>query len=926
MAKTKWAHEQSDLPPDPAVHWGILPNGLRYAIRPNAEPKGRIAMRFVVLAGSLHEADDERGLAHFLEHMAFRRTKDHPEGTLIASLQRMGIAFGPDNTAFTNYDFTIYHLELPDSSEHTLREGLGVFREYADGLIFTREDVDLERGVVLSELSTRDKPDLRTYNANQAFMLPEARINERAPIGLEAQIRNFTPEQIQAFYDAWYRPERMVLTLVGEIDPAEGAKLIAELFDTLESRGQSRPEPSRSIANEKNNGTASTMLFKEQNITGVGLNLQHAITDPLEIDTKTKWNQNLNGSLAFHMLQRRFHKISTRRGASFISPSVNFGNGPQGWQISALSLHSSLRSWRLVIQDAEQELRRALNYGFTEAELKDAKIYYRTYYEQGVRSAATAPSDSLATGLANAIAYNHIFSSPELVSEIMMPMVEKATLVECWQEFRQAWGEETPKLFMVANSSLNVSEAELSKAYDYSRRIEILPPQERGEVVFGYTDFGPSGKLVANEYMPDLDVWLAKFDNGTRFNFKQTDFEDDTVLVSLRVGHGWLTQPEGLPGLNLLANYGFLTGGLGRHTNEEMTDVLNGHVISLNFAVDTDAFAFSMRCATRELLLGMQIITAILTDSAYRPEAVRLAHSGYGSLFETLQNSPGGTIFMIAPRLLASGDSRFGVPDMSTLTRRTLAELKSWMQPEFSHSQIEISVVGDIDQETATAALARTVGALPKRKVTVPPAKASEVAVPITPGAPLTWPVDPKLKQIAVSYYWPVVETPDVPTERRCGLLARVIEERLRQRVREELGAAYSVSARFSMNEGFPQQNFFEIYTEVKSSRANEVDQLIQREIAAMRREGITRDEFDRSKQPYLTQRSVDLRRNSYWGHTVLGDAQTKPERLISARNRTADNNAITQAEIQNLLDRYLDPAAAFIFRTAPFQNEDQRR
>ena len=156
MAKTKWAHEQSDLPPDPAVHWGILPNGLRYAIRPNAEPKGRIAMRFVVLAGSLHEADDERGLAHFLEHMAFRRTKDHPEGTLIASLQRMGIAFGPDNTAFTNYDFTIYHLELPDSSEHTLREGLGVFREYADGLIFTREDVDLERGVVLSELSTRD--------------------------------------------------------------------------------------------------------------------------------------------------------------------------------------------------------------------------------------------------------------------------------------------------------------------------------------------------------------------------------------------------------------------------------------------------------------------------------------------------------------------------------------------------------------------------------------------------------------------------------------------------------------------------------------------------------------------------------------------------------------------------------------------------
>src|SRR5690606_34560680 len=106
LAEFVWTHERTNLPVDPEITWGVLPNGVRYAIRPNAEPKGRISLRFLVQAGSMHENDDERGLAHFLEHMAFRSTRDHPEGSLVANLQRLGIGFGPDNTAFTTHEYT----------------------------------------------------------------------------------------------------------------------------------------------------------------------------------------------------------------------------------------------------------------------------------------------------------------------------------------------------------------------------------------------------------------------------------------------------------------------------------------------------------------------------------------------------------------------------------------------------------------------------------------------------------------------------------------------------------------------------------------------------------------------------------------------------------------------------------------------------
>ncbi|MCF7689219.1 MAG: insulinase family protein [Cephaloticoccus sp.] len=925
-AAPHWAHEQSDLAPDPAVHWGTLPNGLRYAIRPNAEPQGRVSMRFVVLAGSMHEADDERGLAHFLEHMAFRSTRDHPAGSLVESLQRLGIALGPENTAFTTYDYTIYHLELPNALESTVREGLGVFRSYADGITFSRDEIERERGVVLSELSTRDKPEQRAYLANQAFTLPEARINVRSPIGLEEQIRHFTPEQFRAFYAAWYRPERMIVTLVGEIDPAAGEKLIAAIFGSLVHRGPARPEPELTIKSSPTLTDETVGLFKEPEIVGAGLILQHATPDPLEPDTRAKWTKSLHASLAFHMLQRRFHKQALRRGASFIAPTVSFGSGPMGWKVNSLSLHSSLRAWQLVINAAEQELRRALEYGFTAAELRDAKIYYHSYYQQGVRSAATTPSDDIATNLAVGIAYNRVFPSAEFVAAVMEPQVDTATLPDCEQAFREAWGEGPPKLFIVANASLNVAERHLAAAYAYSRRVEVLPPVERADVAFAYTNFGPAGQIKTNEHVADLDLWLARFGNGTRFNFKQTDFEDDTVLVSLRVGLGRLSQPNNQPGLDLLANYGFLSGGLGGHTNEEMTDILNGHVISLNFSVDSDAFAFSLRCAPREMLLGMQVLTAIMTDSAYRPEAVRIARAGYGSLFESLTSSPGGPIFATAPRVLSSGDARFGVPDIETLSQRDLHELRQWLEPEFAHSPIEVSVVGDIDRAAATDAIARTIGALPTRQAAKIKTTAGEVMVPKAPGPPMIWPVNPKLRQIAVAYYWPVTHAPDFHTERRLRLLANVIAERLRQRVREEFGAAYSVSTRLIVNEGFDHQNFLEAYAEVEASRATEVDALIRREITAMRREGITADEFERSKQPYLAQREVDLRQNSYWGFTVLRDVQEKPERLSAARDRAEDLGAITARDVQSLLDQYIDPATAFNFRTIPYQDTGRSR
>lgn len=916
---SSWPHERSDLAPDPAVTWSTLPNGLRYAIRPNAEPKGRISLRFLVHVGSLHERENEQGLAHFLEHMAFRSAEDHEDGSIVEKLQRLGIGFGPDNTAFTTYDFTVYHLELPDTDPDTLKTALNVFRIYADGLKFDQDVIDIERGVVLSEMTTRDTPNARAGKAAGAFIYPQSRTTLRQPIGTEYHIRNMRAKQFEEFYDAWYRPERMLLTVVGEIETEAAANMIAEVFGSLAPRGAPRTEPSLTTGELTASVQPAIGIHRDPGSVGLGLSLSNVTFSPPAPTNHAGMVSDVNTSLAFHILQKRIIKIARERGSSHGTPQVYYGTQIKGWRISSLSLPTKIMAWRLVVRAAEQELRRALLYGFTATELSTAKTYFSSYYQQEVRASSTMSSEQIATSIANTIAYDQVYSNAQITNDNIQPILDAATLESCHVALKSAWGDQKPRLFIAAHDSFKTAASDIVDTYHYSQRIEVLPPTDYGIPTFAYTDFGPKGELIEENYVDDLDLTLTRFANGVRYNFKQTDFEANNIYINLRVGSGRLSQSKETPGLDYLANYGLISGGLGKHDSNEMSDILNGHVISLNFSVGYDAFVFSANCAPRELTLTLQTLSAILTDIAYRPEAMRTARAGFGSLYESLNSNPSGPIFSLAPRVMTRGDTRFGVPNYSIIYSRTLEELQEWVEPAFKHGPIEVSIVGDVDFQTATEALSKTLGALPTRDERDSNDE-DPVSIPRSGRNPVISSVNAQLGQVGVAYYWPVPEIEDVHQERRLGLLGGVVEERLRKRVREEFGAAYSVTTNFVGIDGFPHQNYFTTYTDVEPTRASEISDLIRDEILAMRREGITKDEFERSKQPFLARRKVDLRTNRYWGHTVLRDAQQRNDRLASARDRANDSEAISHAEIQALLERYFDLTNAFKFRTVPQQ------
>lgn len=911
-----WPDDSSDLPPDPAVVRGILPNGLRYAIRPNAEPKARVSLRLVVVAGSLHERADERGLAHFVEHMAFRGTRRHPNGAMADELQRRGIAFGPDNTAFTRYDSTIYHLEMPDTTEATLLLGLSVFREYAEDVTFAPELIERERGVILAEKDTRNTPDARAGERNLAFLWPDSRQVQRSPIGTVDAIRRMTREQFVGFYDAWYRPERMAVIVVGDIDPVQVQRLVAETLSPIAPRGPAREEPGDMIPAAAS--TPDIAIFSDPGLVGASCLLQHPFLDPRLPETRARREEALHRSLAFTMLQRRITKAAERAEGQPISPSASIVSFIPGWSLATLGGTGRITNWESFMSGLEQEHRRAFLHGFTAEELRAGKLALATLYEEAERTATTWPSGWIADRLAQALIEGRRFVTPAAMREDIAPLLEAATVAQCLAAYRETWSKRAPHVFIATHPEFKVSAAEVAAALNLSRTQEVARPEETTATEFAYQEFGPTGTTASHRFLEDLDVHQAEFTNGARLNFKATKFDADSVTVCVRIGQGRLSQPESLPGLDLLANQMVTRGGLGRHTFDELQDILNGHRIRATFNVESDAFEFAARCAPGDLRLCLQVIAAHLTDSAFRPEAQRHVQAMFGSMYANLAAAASGPISVHAPRILAGGDRRFGVPVPDELLQRTLAELTVWLEPQFKQGAIELSIVGDTTWEQAVAAVAPTLAALPPRQPSALPLRKSTVRV-ASPKKPMyVYTTAPQVPQVAIAWFCPVPDFGDIRQERRCLLLAELLAERMRVRLRDELGATYNCSAHFMGYAGFPELSYFGVFAEVSPAQAQAAARVMKNELEALRKKRFSDDEFNRIRLPFLRRREEDLRNNAYWAYTVLRDAQQRPERIAAARDRAQDTAAITRADLEALARRYLKPRASFQFVAYP--------
>jgi zinc protease len=492
------------------------------------------------------------------------------------------------------------------------------------------------------------------------------------------------------------------------------------------------------------------------------------------------------------------------------------------------------------------------------------------------------------------------------------------TPADCVAALRTTWSEANGrKIFVTGNVNITRPQQNIPSAYTASRKVPVTPQAKVNAAAFAYTDFGKPGKVAKSDTVDDLGATLVQFKNGVRLNLKQTDFEVGRIRVSVRIGSGTLSMPVEQPGLSLLANVAFTPGGLGKHSVDELQRLLAGRTIGLGFGAEDDAFTFSGTTNRDDLLLQLQLICAYVTDPGYRPESLRQVKKGAEQLYARLEHTADGPLELKVAHLLANGDPRFGLPPKAVMLSRSLEELKAWLTPEFAKGPIEIAIVGDLENDATIAAVAKTFGALPKRAAKPAYEEARKVAMIDVPVAQ-EFTVPTEIPKAVVRLYWPATDGRDVKLTRRLRLLADIFSDRLRVKIREEMGGTYSPNAGIDLSDAYPGYGYLLADATVAPDQTRTIADAIRSVAASLQLTGVTDEELVRAKQPVLTALRESSRTNPYWLGTVLASAQEFPQKLEWSRTRYTDNESVTAAELSELAKQYLDPARASEFIVSP--------
>ena len=905
-----WVHDGSDLKADANVTWGRLDNGLRYAILPNSEPPNRVSLRLYVDAGSLMEEDDQQGLAHFLEHMAFNGTKNYPAGEMVEYFQRLGMAFGSHTNAHTSFRETVYKLELPDSTDKMLDDGFKLLRDYADGLLFGEEEIEKERGVILSEKRSRDSASWRSFVDWIEFSAPDSLVSARLPIGTEEVISNAPRQRFVDFYQKWYTPDRMAVVVVGEIETGPIEKLIGSYFAEFKAESSATDPDFGSV--RPRGVIAHHHSDKEASETQVSIETMRPMA--LGPDTQERRAYELRTRLANMVVSRRLEILAKKEGSPIVEASSHQRDLFDLNLVDYASIDTSTKpeNWSAGLAVIEQELRRALQFGFTAAELDEAKAKLENALDNQAKSAATRKSRDLADRIVDRIGSRRVFTHPKDDLERVTPLLASITAAEVTETFRDIWDElKNVAVYASGNVTIDGGETAVLAAYTQSQKVAVEAPAEEDAGQFAYAQEREPGEIAKRAEAEDLGITQIVFANHVRANFKVTDFEDETIHLTARIGGGLLIAPKDKPGLSTFVNHAFNSGGLEAHSTDQLARLLAGKSVGAGLMVGDDALVLSGQTTPEDLLLQLQLMRAYVAHPGYREEGERQFRKAIDQLYQFLAHNPNGVMSDEVSSLIHGGDSRFGYPDRAVLESRNMTEAKSWLAPQLAGGFLEISVVGDFELKTAIDAVARTFGTLPARAEKKPAYQQErEIAFP-TELSEKRFDFVSTIPKSMVLAYWPTADMSDIRRTRRLGMLSSIFRDRLRKKVREELGDAYSPYARNTSSETFADFGYLFALVEAAPDQADKLAGVIKEIGAELAAGGTNQDELDRSKLPLLTQIEEYRRTNGYWLNMVLAMSQEFPDRLDWARSFVDDYQGITVEEINALAKQYLGPDKA---------------
>jgi zinc protease len=914
VAKPVWPQQQSDLQPDKEVRFGVLPNGMRYAIMKNATPPHAASLRLRIDAGSLEENEDQRGLAHFIEHMVLNGTKHVPEGEFVRRLERAGLKFGPDTNATTTFDETVYMLDLPETDASTVDTSLFLLREVADEATLADSAIDSERGIIQSEERARATPGYRIAIDQLGFLLKGDRFADRMPIGLPEVIRTAKHDRLAQFYDAYYRPDHATLIAVGDFDVAAMEAKIRAQFGTWQGNGPAGADLPPS--NIQARGTEAHLIVEPGGPTSVSLNW---VSPPdLRADTAAHRNERLIQQLGLQIVNRRFeHIASSGANPPFIGAGAVRANQSDRADVVQFTAIAQAGKWKEALAAIDQEQRRAVEHGFSQAEVDREISEIRAALTAAASSAATRPTTALAQGLVDAVDQDDVFTSPADDLALFEKSVKGLTADTVAQATRTLFTGGGPLVYMSSPTPIEGGDQALMAAYKTAHGVAVAAGNAQQAKAWPYAAFGTPGTVADRHAVEGLDATAIRFANGVRLTVKPTKFSNDQILVSVRVGDGLLDAPsDRTTPLWAVGAGGFVGGGLGKISYEELQQALASKVYGVSAAPGEDAFLLQGGTRPADVAIQMEVLAAYVADPAWQPNYWDRLRAYSGTIQDQLGSTPSGVFNRDAGELLHAGDRRWATPSREEMAASPIAEARQLMAKPLASGPIEIVIVGDISVDEAVKQVAATFGSLPARGRASFPATAKQIHFPAAATVRRTH--GGRADQGLAFVAWPTTDFySDQKRTRVLNLLGEVLQLRLIDEIREKQGTTYSPDAGHSPSEIFPGYGYLSAEIEAPPERLDRFLSDANKIAADLRDHPVTADELERARKP-LVETLEKSRATNEWWLANLANVQDRPGVGEKIRNAISEYQAVTPADIQRAADTYLVDTKAWKMLVTP--------
>ncbi|MEG3123181.1 M16 family metallopeptidase [Sphingomonas sp. GB1N7] len=909
-----WLYVGSDITPDPAWHYGTLPNGVRYAVRNNGVPPGQVAVRVRIDAGSLMESDNERGFAHLIEHLTFRGSEYVPDGEAKRIWQRMGTTFGSDTNAQTTPTGTTYKLDLPSATEAGLDESLKILAGMVDHPNITAAALNAERPAVLAEQREAPGPQVRFSDARLGMFFAGQPLADRSPIGTIDKLNAATADSVRAFHDRWYRPERAVVVISGDFDPAVFERLVAKNFSDWKGVG---PKPEEPDFGKPDASKPATAVVAEPSLPPV---VTLGVLRPWKYQDDTIiMNQNrLVDSIAASVISRRL-ETRARAGGSFLSASVGTSNESRSADITYVSIipigtdwEAALKDVRAVIEDAKAT---APSVAEINRELSDVDTVMRTSVETAKAEAGASQADDMV----QAVDIRETTTAPATIYAVLRDAIRKKmfTPETVLASTRRIFTGTATRALVNTQTPQPAAVTKLAAALQADVKGLAGKRTTQGKVNWSkLPKLGKPATVVSREKIPEFDLEKVVLSNGVRLMLRVSPAEETRVYVRVRFGGGYNALPADKPSPIWAADGAIVGGGVGKLRQGDLDQLTAGRRIGLDFGIDDDSFVFSAMTSPSDLADQLKLVAGYMSAPGWDPNPLARIKSAALTQYAGYDSSPSGVLSRDLEGLLHAGDPRWSTPTREQVMATTPEDFRKLWEPRIAEGPIEVQVFGDINAEATIRAVAASIGALPPRSkptAAIPPVRfPAHNATPLieTHGGPdnqavavIVWPTGGGMENQSDSNY--------------LDILAQVFSDRLFDRLRSEAGASYSPSVQSQWPDGLASGGRLFAIGQVTPANVNLFFKM-SREIAAdLVANPISDDELRRTIEPLKQLVLRQATGNTFWLNQVENGTYDD-RRIEGLRQMFRDIGGANSAMLQVIAQRYLKPDVDWTMAVLP--------